>query len=105
MNDRKYFLISLIVLAIAVSIYAVKTIKKNVKKDEEQYHETKLIVNINTADENELMLIPGIGEKSAQNIIEYRNKCGGFDSITDIKNVNGIKEKKYESMKEYICTE
>ena len=60
------------------------------------------IVNINTANQTELEEIPGVGESTAQKILEYRNKNGKFKTIEEIKNVSGIGEMKYEQMKEYI---
>lgn len=58
-------------------------------------------ININSADLSELQKIPGIGEKTAQKIIDYRSN-NPFSSIEDIKNIDGIGDKKFESMKEYI---
>lgn len=62
-------------------------------------------ININTADENALGLIPGIGPKIAKRIVDYRDKNGEFSDISDIKRVNGIGEKKYSEIKDYIITE
>ena len=59
-------------------------------------------ININRADNSELQEIPGVGPATAQKIIEYRELNGKFKSIEDIKNVSGIGEKTFESMKEYI---
>lgn len=59
-------------------------------------------ININTADKTELMKITGIGEKTAEKIIDYREKNGKFKSIEDIKNVPTIGDKKFESMKDDI---
>ena len=39
----------------------------------------------------------------AQKIILYRNENGDFKSIEELKNVSGIGDKKFDSMKEYIC--
>ncbi|MCZ6133680.1 helix-hairpin-helix domain-containing protein [Campylobacter ureolyticus] len=58
-------------------------------------------VNINTASKEELMTLKGIGEATAEAIIEYR-KENKFIKIEDIKNVKGIGDKKFESIKEDI---
>ncbi len=57
------------------------------------------IVNINTATINELCKLPGIGEKTAEKIIEYREKTDGFDSIYELKNIEGIGESKFNKIK------
>lgn len=62
-------------------------------------------ININTADKDTLCLLENIGEKTAERIIAYRNEHGGFKSKEEIVNVNGIGEKKYEQIKNYITAE
>ena len=47
-------------------------------------------VNINTATKEELTSIKGIGEKRAQDIIDYRTKNGNFKSVDDLEKVPGI---------------
>jgi len=64
--------------------------------------ERGLTVNINTAPQEELVLLPGIGDATALKIIEYREKNGSFKSIEDIKNVSGIGDKKFEQIKSMI---
>ena len=59
-------------------------------------------ININTADVGKLCELPGVGESLASRIIQYREENGKFKSIDDLKNVSGIGEKKFESLKEYI---
>lgn len=61
------------------------------------------LININTADKDMLMTLPGIGEKRAQDILDYREQYGGFSSTEDIKNVKGIKESIYNNIKDIIC--
>lgn len=61
-------------------------------------------VNINTADKKELMTLDGIGAKKADAIIEYRSKTK-FNSIDDIKKVNGIGDKLFDKIKKDISTD
>ncbi len=62
----------------------------------------KPLISINSAEIEELVLLPGIGEKTAEKIIEYRIQYGSFLKLEDIMNVNGIGKAKYEKIKEYI---
>jgi len=62
--------------------------------------ETK--VNINRADESELLKLTGIGPSKAAAIIKYREESGPFGAIEDIMNVSGIGEKTYEGIHESI---
>ena len=64
--------------------------------------ESNNIININTATESELQSIPGVGEVKAKSIIIYREKNGGFKKIEEIKSVDGIGEKTFEKIKEFI---
>lgn len=59
-------------------------------------------ISINKATYEELITLPGIGPKTAEKIIEYRNTYGPFWTIEDIKNVKGIGDKKYAKLKEFI---
>lgn len=59
-------------------------------------------VNINKANATELATLNGIGPALSQRIIDYRASNGAFKDISDIKNVSGIGEKKYEAIKDYI---
>ena len=62
-------------------------------------------ININKASQYDLTLIPGIGEKTALKIIQYRQKAGRFSELEDLMNIPGIKEKKFAKMKRYFCTD
>lgn len=62
----------------------------------------QLKININTADESELMRLPGIGEVMAGRIIAYREEYGGFQRVEELMNVSGIGEKKFADIKPYV---
>lgn len=58
-------------------------------------------VNINVASKEELKTLPGIGDVTAEKIIDHRETTK-FSSIEDIKNVSGIGEKKFEAIQSMI---
>jgi competence protein ComEA len=64
-----------------------------------------IMVNINTADVDELSRLPGIGQATADAIISYRTQHGRFKTIADIMNVTGIKEAKFDAIRDFICVE
>ena len=59
-------------------------------------------ININKATVEELDKLPGVGQATANKIINYREENGDFKSIEELKNVNGIGNKKYEQIKDEI---
>ena len=59
-------------------------------------------VNINIANKEKLATLPGIGEGTAEKIIEYRSKTGKFKTIDEIKKIPGIGESKFKSLKDKI---
>lgn len=63
------------------------------------------VVNINTADASQLALLPRIGEKAAQRIIEYRTEHGPFKKATDLMQVKGVGAKTFDGLSSYIAVE
>jgi len=61
-------------------------------------------ININTADVNTLAKLPGIGEKGAAAVIEYRTKNGPFKTVDDLKNVPGISDLTVERLGERLLS-
>ncbi len=60
------------------------------------------LININTATEEMLCTLPGIGSEKAKSIIEYRTKNGNYKRIEDIMNVAGIKGGMFAKIKDKI---
>lgn len=60
------------------------------------------LVNINTATEEELCTLSGIGSGKARSIIAYRTEKGRYEKIEDIMNVEGIKDGLFEKIKDSI---
>ncbi|RJP70998.1 MAG: helix-hairpin-helix domain-containing protein [Ignavibacteriales bacterium] len=59
-------------------------------------------LNLNTAVKEDLMNLPGIGEKTAENIIEFRRINGRYKSIDELMNVKGIQQTKFRKIEKYI---
>jgi competence protein ComEA len=62
-------------------------------------------ININTAGEDTLVVLPHIGTAIAQRIIAYRQEKGPFKRIEDIQNVSGIGEVTFDAIKGFITVE
>ncbi|CAM3277894.1 helix-hairpin-helix domain-containing protein [Streptococcus pluranimalium] len=62
-------------------------------------------VNLNTATLADLQTISGIGQKRAQDILDYRDSNGGFKSVDDLSNVSGIGEKTLEKLREEVTVD
>lgn len=70
----------------------------NVQKTADQ----KGLVNINTADAKALQELPGVGPKTAEKIISFRNENGAFKEKKELQNVRGIGPKKYAALENLI---
>lgn len=79
--------------------FAIETSTETIENNEKESKPTK--VSINLGSKEELMTLSGIGEKTAEKIIEYR-ATNKFSTIEDIKNVSGIGESIFEKIKDFI---
>lgn len=117
MNKRNYDILKFIpILFIAASLYTIgyNTVNRyqlpyNPKV--ENYWERNgvkpsvdisEIVNINSADINELVTIPGVEKKVAERIIEMRQKLGKFKSLEELMFIDGISKEELFYMLDYI---
>ncbi|MCC0631648.1 MULTISPECIES: DUF655 domain-containing protein [unclassified Clostridioides] len=112
LEDEQHYIIPKIGETISVTSSSDSnklSLKKEPKNESESKNSKNLSdkskININTATLEELDALPGIGEATANKILQHREENGQFASIEDIKNVNGIGDKKYENLKDLICTD
>src|SRR5688572_23649199 len=59
-------------------------------------------INLNTATASQLEGLPGIGMKTAERIVEYRQKNGGFKKVEELMNIRGVGEKSFLKLKAMI---
>ena len=70
-----------------------------------QVSKTTEKININQADLTELQKLTGVGQKKAQDIIDFRTKNGDFKSLEDLGKVSGFGDKTLEKLKDELCFE
>ena len=62
-------------------------------------------IDLNSASVSELTKLPGIGQKTAEKIVEFRQQLNGFKVIEDLLKVKGIGNKKFNTIKKYLYIE
>ncbi len=117
MKRRSYCLAAVLFVFIAaayicdMSLYSAEAVKISAENTSAErgivfsLQETipsELIVNINTADMEELISLPQIGEVRARAIIEYRERYGGFISVDELSEVEGISENLLQKIRSHI---
>jgi competence protein ComEA len=89
-------LITLVLFAIAASIPVLAA---------DAPASSREVVNINTATQEQLMLLPRVGSTVAERIIEFREANGPFKKTTDILQVRGIGDASFELLRPYLVTD
>ena len=84
---------SLPILTLALLLTAIGTVAM---ADTDAGASAAGVVNINTADASQLAMLPRVGEKVAQRIIDYRTQHGPFKKAADLMQVTGFGAKTYE---------
>jgi competence ComEA-like helix-hairpin-helix protein len=65
----------------------------------------EFVVDLNRATAAELHLLPGLGPKSVQAILSYRDQHGGFTRVEELTTIPGIKEGKLRALLPYITVD
>ncbi|MEO0234870.1 MAG: helix-hairpin-helix domain-containing protein [candidate division WOR-3 bacterium] len=107
MTDRVFFILSLVILFFSIFLYLFNQKIQNKKIEFQEFQTGDLKTNtekyeLNSVTLNDLIRVPGIGEKTAQKIIKMRDSLNGFKKIEELLYVDGIKTKRLEKLKEYL---
>ncbi|MCX7727033.1 MAG: ComEA family DNA-binding protein [Chitinispirillaceae bacterium] len=81
----------------------VSIIEKGTNVDSTREEIERKCININTADLEELTMLPGVGKVIATRIMEYRKTKGKFYKLSDLDKVKGIGPAKLKKIRNYIC--
>ena len=82
---------------------SVRAAKKNTKpKKSKEKPSLSGPVNLNTAELNELTLLPRVGEAMARRIIDYRIQNGGFKSVDELKKIKGVGKKTFDQIQPHV---
>lgn len=96
-------LIPSIILATTLGLSFAQSVYSAEKQQENKAQLSKSnLVDINTATTKQLQSLPGIGEKKARAIIDYRTENGRFLSINELTNVKGIGKKMVSKLAEQV---
>ena len=79
--------------------------KNNVPNSQTNLPPTIVMVDVNRADLSDLKKIPGIGDVLAERILKYRNRLGGFHSLSQLSEVYGISEEVQRTMFNYLSVD
>ena len=80
----------------------VPTLEEVQKSNSGPQEVTEDKIDINHATKEQLMTLAGIGPSKAEEILAYREEHGGFQSIEELKQINGIKDGVFEKIKDSI---
>ena len=95
-KSLQFVLVALVVLGVAGSAIAA---------DKAASPAPAGVVNLNTADAVQLSMLPRVGAKAAQRIVNYRREHGLFKKTSDLMQVKGFGDKKYQHLASYLSVD
>jgi comEA protein len=101
----KTIFISVFILSLTIYLSRKVEVNKYLVKKISSNKTLSLKVNINSANEQELDNLPGVGPKLAKKIVEYRFIHGSFESINEIRVIKGVGAKKFSQIENYLTVQ
>ena len=96
---RRLFVLAFVLATFAAMPHAIVAQEKTAKGKESAVASP---INLNTATAAQLEKLPGIGARTAQLIVEHRQKNGGFKKVEELMNIKGIGEKSFLKLKPMV---
>ena len=101
----KFYLTLFLLLAAAIFFSGACSAKKIAayrSTDRPQTQQQLLRVNLNTANAEELERIPYVGPRLAEKIVEHRERYGRFRKAEHLLIIDGVSEKRFHAMRNFI---
>ncbi len=106
LNEKRLIFLALIGVFVLLGLALDKAEKSNVQRTESKSRElVQFPIDVNKAEYEELLFLPGIGPAKAKAIIEYREKYGPFMSLSDLTKVSGIGKATVEKLASFVRIE
>ena len=99
-QERKFIVAVMIVFTIGAAVQLL--LRRDIAPIRWAKSVRQFKININTARADQLQMLPGIGAKLAQRILDYRREKGAFKALDDLEAVDGLTKKRFEKIKELI---
>jgi competence protein ComEA len=100
---RFQFVVSLVLVILTVSSSALAMEQEKAASSKSpQAQAVTTPLNLNTATAAQLEKLPGVGARTAQLIVEHRQKNGGFKKVEELMNIKGIGEKSFLKLKPMV---
>lgn len=77
----------------------------HIKKKRPRFNYDTVRIDINRADTSEWKRLRGIGSVLSKRIVKYRDKCGGFKSVEQLRKIYGLSEETYQSILPHLKME
>lgn len=112
-KGQTYTLIGIVLIVVAVIVGYITLSGPKVYVDNSSSYSTNYksesndnvftgVVNLNDCTVDDLCKIDGIGVKTAQSILAYRDELGAYTSVDQIKNISGIGDSTFEKLSPYL---
>jgi competence ComEA-like helix-hairpin-helix protein len=99
-QERKFIVIIMIVFIMGAAVQL--TLRRDIAPVRWAKQARHFMININTARDDQLQMLPGIGAALAQRIVNYRKDNGSFKTLEDLEDVDGLTDKRFGRIKELI---
>ncbi len=106
-NLPKTFAVFFLSFIVGSSIVSSCTSRRSATKFHKESYDSPapFVINLNTADTNDLQKLPQVGPALAERIIGHRERYGPFRKVEHVLLVEGVSEKRFLSWRQFIRTE